>query len=568
MNQNYNIEDTAKLMTMASGNRNKKMVILAIVAIIAVAAVAVIGFKTVTDRKYDDQVALGDKALQEGNYEQAETAYLAAVKMNDRKPKARVGLAYVYALEGKTDQSVETYDKLYNDTGEKIYQNASDTVKNGGIPFDPEAMPAHGLWRKMGADRIPYENSLRAFLYCFNYDIWDDFDNEDPGENQILGAIMSGIGMYHVAIEDVGEDYYGNKPIGESIDGLDPQGWGEEGGYDLYGGYGKYDIEKVDWVAGNIFNLSEETIAAMQEKGASDKMFYQMDDSYICVDGWTNGTIDGYANEITEVMTDGEKFCIEYDHGTADYGDDYSEFVDDYMNAPLDRSEEYTTYYAVVEPKLIDGKHYWSIYYNKTSMPDYIEESFTAAQKDDPDGDGEEGESGGDEEGDSEGGGDYSVFEQLDGMEFWFSSGAGGWGTMLMIHPDGTFDGDYHDSDMGVTGDGYPNGTLYRCIFSGKFSEPEKVDEYTSRFTVESIDCDEEPGQEYIEDETMIIITEPYGISDGDTVELYLPGKSASELPEEFKNWMYGVAEESEYKNELKIYGLFNGEFGFAGRNE
>ena len=45
--------------------------------------------------------------------------------------------------------------------------------------------------------------------------------------------------------------------------------------------------------------------------------------------------------------------------------------------------------------------------------------------------------------------------------EFNFSSGVGGWGTSLYIGLDGYFFGVYHDSDMGVSGEGYPNGTLF-----------------------------------------------------------------------------------------------------------
>lgn len=558
MKDNYNIEDTAKLMTMSSGKMNKKTVILIVIAILAVIVVALIGFKMVSDKKYDDQISIADKALQEGNYEQAETGYLAAVKMNGRKPKAREGLAYVYALEGKTDQSVETYEELFKDTGEEKYKLASETVKDGGIPYDPEITPAPGLWRDLSADMVPFRSALIDFLYCFNCDTWEEFDNENPGDNQILGTIMAGFGQYHVAVEDLGTDPSGEYPLGETIDGLDPKGWGEDGAYDLYGSYGKYDIEKVNWVAENVFNLSEETIAAMQKKGETDRMFYLQDDSYICVDGWPTGAYDGGALEITGVKTDGQKFCIEYDFGIADYGYDYENFEElagDYENTPVDRNEEYTTYYAVVEPKLIDGKHYWSIYYNRTSMPDYIAEAATPEKDDKTDSNG----------GDSAA---NSVFGQLTGYMFYFSVGAGGWETDLTINPDGTFEGYYSDSNMGETGDDYPNGTRHECTFSGKFTSPEKVDEYTYRFTVEDLICAEEPGKESIEDGIRVIQAEPYGAAMGDAVELYLPGKSASDLPAAFTDWVQKAASEDDYIPEAKVPGMMIGECVFRGYKE
>lgn len=558
MKDNYNIEDTAKLMTMSSGKMNKKTVILIVIAILAVIVVALVGFKMISDKKYDDQIAIADKALQEGNYEQAETGYLAAVKMNGRKPKAREGLAYVYALEGKTDQSVETYEELFKDTGEEKYKLASETVKDGGIPYDPDITPAPGLWRDLSADMVPFRSALIDFLYCFNCDTWEEFDNENPGDNQILGTIMAGFGQYHVAVEDLGADPSGEYPLGETIDGLDPKGWGEDGAYDLYGSYGKYDIEKVNWVAENVFNLSEETIAAMQKKGETDRMFYLQDDSYICVDGWPTGAYDGEALEITGVKTDGQKFCIEYDFGIADYGYDYENFEElagDYENTPVDRNEEYTTYYAVVEPKLIDGKHYWSIYYNRTSMPDYIAEAATPEKDDKTDSNG----------GDSAA---NAVFGQLTGYMFYFSAGAGGWETDLTINPDGTFEGYYSDSNMGETGDDYPNGTRYECTFSGKFSSPEKVDEYTYRFKVDELICAEEPGKERIEDGIHVIQAEPYGAAMGDAVELYLPGKSSSDLPAAFTDWVQRAASDDNYIPEVKAPGMMIGECVFCSSKE
>ena len=50
------------------------------------------------------------------------------------------------------------------------------------------------------------------------------------------------------------------------------------------------------------------------------------------------------------------------------------------------------------------------------------------------------------------------TYADLTGMEFYFSSGAGGWATVMTIDADGTFSGNFHDSDMGTTGEGYPYG--------------------------------------------------------------------------------------------------------------
>ena len=64
-----------------------------------------------------------------------------------------------------------------------------------------------------------------------------------------------------------------------------------------------------------------------------------------------------------------------------------------------------------------------------------------------------------------------SVFPSGTPKEWSLLSGASAWSTELYLQSDGSFSGYYHDSDMGATGDAYPNGTLYESSFSGSFSE-------------------------------------------------------------------------------------------------
>ena len=74
--------------------------------------------------------------------------------------------------------------------------------------------------------------------------------------------------------------------------------------------------------------------------------------------------------------------------------------------------------------------------------------------------------------------GEFS-YKDLKGLTFAFSSGAGAWGTILTIQEDGSFEGNYHDANMGDIGEGYPNGSVYICEFSGKFTEPKKENNFT-----------------------------------------------------------------------------------------
>lgn len=144
--------------------------------------------------------------------------------------------------------------------------------------------------------------------------------------------------------------------------------------------------------------------------------------------------------------------------------------------------------------------------------------------------------------------------------EFLFMSGAGGWSTILHIYPDGTFDGYYHDSDMGDTGEDYPNGTMYECAFSGKFTGITQVSEFEYSMTLESIEYEAAVNSERIEEGVKIISTEAYGMDSPDVFLLYLPGRPTADLPADYLDWvgMPNVWSEGEVPEELPFFGLYN----------
>ena len=77
-------------------------------------------------------------------------------------------------------------------------------------------------------------------------------------------------------------------------------------------------------------------------------------------------------------------------------------------------------------------------------------------------------------------------------IDFVFSSGVGAWATSMTLEQDGAFSGEYYDADMGVCDEDYPNGTVYICDFSGRFSDIEKVDEYSYSLRLAELDSDYE----------------------------------------------------------------------------
>lgn len=150
------------------------------------------------------------------------------------------------------------------------------------------------------------------------------------------------------------------------------------------------------------------------------------------------------------------------------------------------------------------------------------------------------------------------VFERLDGSTFYFLSGAGAWSTELVVSPDGSFTGYYHDTDMGDSGADYPNGTRYECDFSGTFALMEQRDEFTYILRLTSLALKEVPGTERVADGLKLISAEAYGISGGDEFMLYSPGSQSAGLPEEFLEWVRMASAWEEPPETLPFWGLYN----------
>ena len=132
---------------------------------------------------------------------------------------------------------------------------------------------------------------------------------------------------------------------------------------------------------------------------------------------------------------------------------------------------------------------------------------------------------------------DTSVFGSMAGLEWTFCSGVGAWSTDMWIQDDGSFRGEYHDSDMGDSGDEYPDGTVYFCTFSGRLSLVEQVDEYTWRIHVDQVTVD--PAEETIADGVRYIPEDSYGISEGADMLLYRPGTPVDYLTEDMQFWAH-----------------------------
>lgn len=135
------------------------------------------------------------------------------------------------------------------------------------------------------------------------------------------------------------------------------------------------------------------------------------------------------------------------------------------------------------------------------------------------------------------------VFTAMSEWAYTFSSGAGGWSTELAVDSDGSFHGEFHDSDMGSTGPGYENGTVYVCNFSGHLGKNIRMAGplmYT--LSIADIKYENEPDTEEIIDNVLYKYSTPYGIEglEGkeDTIVFMDAGAVTSAINEEEMMWL------------------------------
>ncbi len=141
--------------------------------------------------------------------------------------------------------------------------------------------------------------------------------------------------------------------------------------------------------------------------------------------------------------------------------------------------------------------------------------------------------------------GNDTVFPMLSGMDWTFTSGAGAWSTDLWIGEDGTFSGEYHDSEMGESAETYPNGTVYFCSFTGRLSVTAQPDDGPWKLRVEELRAEEGAAEETIDGIRYVRAT-PYGLSAGDEMLLYRPGTPVSALPEDMLVWAHVTADSTD----------------------
>lgn len=165
---------------------------------------------------------------------------------------------------------------------------------------------------------------------------------------------------------------------------------------------------------------------------------------------------------------------------------------------------------------------------------------------------------------------DTGLPEDTPPLEFIMATGASSMYTSLTLHPDGSFEGVYWNSEN-IAAEEYPRGTAYYCEFSGKFDEITKMDEYSFSMRLAELNCGTERDKVWIQDEIRYIGSEPFGVEQGETFRFYLPGVPLAELDEDFAKWSpdyYLWREDSIGRDEsidrMDVYGIYNVEGGYG----
>ena len=150
-----------------------------------------------------------------------------------------------------------------------------------------------------------------------------------------------------------------------------------------------------------------------------------------------------------------------------------------------------------------------------------------------------------------------------DGIDCMFASGTGGWSTVITVNRDGSFYGDFRDSEMGDRGEGYSQGTVYQCAFSGRFDNVEQLDEYSYKMTLVEFFMEQIPGEEWFEDDFRFVASDPYGLTamGGEIATefvFYLPNTPKTHVSEDFLIWWPYRFDEAAAEGTLLSYAIMN----------
>lgn len=529
---------------MPNVKKKQKRYILWIAVVVVILAAGIAGIlifhKQKKEKEFQINIRNGQKYLEQMEYKKAEACFQKAIDIDPKKVKAYQGLAETY-------EGLEDYEKafeIYEEAFSKV-QNTSEELKKeeeelylGAIEFydkqGKEDEAAELITEMEGKDQSEEgKNKLNEFQKKRSYQAYYD----------LILEYQEKYGMGKIKTRDQEAFCLEGLCFASLLD------FDQNGKEELVLAYlsempereppiPRYTVEVWEFKKGKVDKVYTGNPYRLIETG-SYLTFTQVEEQNYIIEGGANiltvdDTIWGFDEEqkfkkITEIQTDGSnppKCSIDGKNvSQQEYEDMIQKWEKKKIGYGLYPAEVQTL--ETVESTLKDLREFLQI------KEEPVEEQ-------------------------------SSVFEKIP-QEFVFTSGAGGWETVITINSDGTFTGEYKDSEMGDTGENYPNGTMYICNFKGKFTSPKQVDEYIYSMKLEYLDQEKNLGDEYYEEGTRYLVSEPYGFDHADEFLIYFPGIAIANLPDGFTNWLNAFLN-VQTTEIFPYYGIYNvgGEKGFV----
>lgn len=313
--------------------------------------------------------------------------------------------------------------------------------------------------------------------------------------------------------------------------------------------YKKLNAAPVDSILTDIFHCTKEDIQKMRGWKSDWNPYGYSDGYYYCSTGG-HGDMGSEFTYSSGYYKDG---CSYY---TLNYYRSEALWTNNFSTQGISPT---ATLYVKVSLTAHEGKPWWSLYY-------YSQEPFDSIVSE------TKNQSTSVEDNSSD------AFNTIAG-KYTFTSGAGYWSTQLEVFSDGTFSGQFQDTDAGARGEGY-SATMYLSKFSGKFINPKRINDYTYSFKLDNINYENEPGTEEIGDpygtngdvKVLIKYSTAYGLDNGtETVYAYTADAPIADLPEGFMSWINHLRSQETRNNAKLSYKCLYAvepEFGWIGKSE
>ena len=127
--------------------RKAKTIMLTVLAVLVVVlgtAAGLMGYRISGLRKYQDQLSLGEKYLEELDYENARIAFENAIEISEKKAVGYVKLAVLYIKTGDYESALETVEKGREKSGmDNRFEKIQDTIYSP-VPPESRVLPRTG----------------------------------------------------------------------------------------------------------------------------------------------------------------------------------------------------------------------------------------------------------------------------------------------------------------------------------------------------------------------------------------------------------------------------------------